>query len=290
MSRPSLFGTIGSVLVHAVLLLFVAVAPAPPTRADRPKLDTITVRFEPPKPPPPPPKPLVPTPAPSATGEGRRVVRRAEKPAVSETRRPSIVEPRKPAPRPSTPAPSRENATRRYVPPVNVPRTTPTPTPTAERVAPQTPPRTDRPADGTGATSRPDATRDGGGRVGREGTAERAGGDPNGRDGAPPGVPGTGNDPARGTGGGVDLSGFAGRRLTSRPTPRNTAGATVTLVAEICAAPDGSVRVSRWTRVGNPELQREAAATLARWHFASLPDNVPQEAQCGSIRLRFVAN
>jgi len=288
MPRPSVIGAVVSVLAHALLLLFVGLPAPAATRTDRPRLDTIAVAFvEKPKPPAPKPRPLVPRAAPSATGEGRRVVRRAPKPAVSETRRPAIAERRDP--RPSTPAPSRENATRRHVPPVATPRTTPSEKPT-EPVAAQTPPRTDRPADGTGTRERPDATRDGGGRVGREGTTERTGGDPNGRDGAPPGVPGTGNDPARGTGGGVDLSGFAGRRLVSRPTPRNTAGVTVTLVAEICAAPDGDVRLSRWVRVGNPELQREAAATFARWRFAPLPSNVPQEAQCGRVSMRFVAN
>ncbi len=288
-----------SLLVHAGIALVVrlpgASADARPVRTP---LDTIGVAFlAPPKPLPPPPR-IVPraAPAPDNATQGAamqgsgRPVRRAPVERPAETRRPAAVERRADAP--STPPRARPATRPSTVPPVATPRTRPAATPSTDRVVPRQPPGTATgTADGVGTRERPDARPDGGGRPGVQSTSETNAGSPTGTaDGSTSGAPGSGTTAASGAGSGVDVSGFGNRRLTTRPLPQNTEGATVTLTAVIEVQPSGAVRLVRWRRVGNPALQRQAAAALARWRFAPLPANVPQDAQTGDVTFRFVAN
>ena len=301
MRRTYAIAVVLSLLVHLALAAAVRMPGA--TAAARPAhtaIDTIAVAFLPPPrpvPPPPPPR-LVPraAPAPDNATSGAamqgtgRPVRRAPVERPAETRRPAAVERRGEAP--ATPPRTAPRTRPSPVPPVATPRTPPSRTPSPDRVVPRQPPGTPTgTADGSGTRDRPDARADGGGRPGLQSTRETTAGSPTGTaDGSTSGAPGTGTTAASGAGGGVDVSGFGARRLVSRPLPSNTDGATVTLSALIEARPDGSVRLIRWQRVGNPALQRQAAAALARWRFATLPSGVPQEAQTGVVTFRFVAN
>lgn len=315
-----------SVALHA-LALFVVVpgiarlVPAPtPVAAARPLDSLIAVDLTAPAPTP------KPTPAPAPSGarldapEGRRApagtpgeaapaptprrtttpkpVERAAPPRRVEPKPKADTPPRTPRPTPTPPNPTPAPRPRTTTP------TTPAPpgrtvTPERTRQPVQTPRTTPNatPSEGT----RPGSGSEGDGQRGaaNPGSGSRSGNGttPNGQSGTEGdrgehqrgGAPGgTGTD--EGGSSGFSVSGLDGRRLVRSAKPTNDEGVTVTLVAEIVVAPNGTVRFGRWVRRGNPVLQRETEAVIARWRYAALPAAAPQNPQTGTITFRFVAN
>lgn len=316
-----------SVALHVLALLVVVPgiarlvpnpSPAPPSR---PLDSLIAVDLTPP----PAPKPVpVPRPAPSGASlnapEGRRAPARtpggeaAPAPTPRRTTTPKPVEraapPRRVEPRPKADTPPRTPRPTPTPPnptPAPKPRTTTptTPAPPSRSVPPERtrqPAQTPRPTPNATPST---GTRPGSGSEGdgQRGTANPGSGSRSGNGTTPGGQSGTegergayqrGGTPG-GTGtddgtSGFSVSGLDGRRLVRSAKPTNDEGVTVTLVAEIVVAPNGTVRFGRWIRRGNPVLQRETEAVIARWRYAALPAAAPQNPQTGTITFRFVAN
>lgn len=75
-----------------------------------------------------------------------------------------------------------------------------------------------------------------------------------------------------------------------QPLPRNTANTEGVITVRFEVKPNGTVGRIIPLRKMSPELEREVMSTLRTWQFSRLPNDVPQQAQWGTITFRFVFN
>lgn len=116
----------------------------------------------------------------------------------------------------------------------------------------------------------------------------QTGGSPKGTTGKVNADQGTGSQKQKSAPYNLNLEGIS-RNPVVRPLPDNISNyeATVTLRFEV--TPDGRVtNIIPLHKSGNPKVDQEVINTLKQWQFSSLPPNVPQKNQVGTITFHFV--
>ncbi len=105
-----------------------------------------------------------------------------------------------------------------------------------------------------------------------------------GRAGAEEGTPGEGSDEEKAA---PFLIEGLNRTPVNTPLPVYAEKVNVTIRVAIVVNPQGEIVQRIPLMKGNPRLEQEVMQALQRWRFNPLPPNVPQENQRGTITFRF---
>jgi TonB family protein len=114
-------------------------------------------------------------------------------------------------------------------------------------------------------------------------------GNPLAAQGASDAAPGKGNDQDKSAPYELQWEGDIQRSPLVQPMPGLTENFNALVRLRFEVRPDGSVgRIIPLKKSGSPNVDQEVQRTIRSWRFSALPENVPQQAQWGTITFRFV--